>query len=121
MAMQTRLAYQLLGLTLALATGQLAAYEDADTTNGHGRHAWEDDDHSHDRARRAMENGEILTIAEILERIRSQAPGRILDTELEHEHGQWIYEIKFLDPQGRLYELEIAARNGEILRRWEGE
>ena len=114
-----RLPFLLLGLTLALAIGRVVA-QAVDDEDGHGRRAWEDNDHSHDRARRAMEKGEILPIAEILRRTRQQAPGRILDTELEYEHGQWIYEIKFLDPEGRLYELEIAARNGEILRRWEG-
>jgi uncharacterized membrane protein YkoI len=60
-------------------------------------------------------------MSEILARIRPQAPGRILDTELEHEHGAWIYEIKLLDPKGRLYELAIDAHSGRILRRWEGE
>jgi uncharacterized membrane protein YkoI len=121
--MHARLPFLLLGLTLALAIGRVVAQavdDEDDADHGHGRRAWEDNDHSHDRARRAMEKGEILPIAEILRRTRPQAPGRILDTELEYEHGQWIYEIKFLDPEGRLYELEIAARNGEILRRWEG-
>ena len=119
--MQTRLAPLLSALTLALVSGQLAAYAEGDTESPSRSHGWEDDDHSHDRARRAMESGEILTMIEILRRIRPQAPGRVLDTELEHEHGRWIYEIKFLDPQGRLYELEIDAQNGQILRRWEGE
>jgi uncharacterized membrane protein YkoI len=118
--MHAHLRSQLIGLTLALAAGPLAAREDQGATGGHGPRVWEDGDHSHDRARRAMEKGEILTMAEILTRIRSQAPGRLLDTELEHSHGQWLYEIKLLDPQGRLYELEVSARNGQILRRWEG-
>ncbi len=115
-----------LGLTLALAMGQAAAHDDevvegdAGASDGRGRHARAAEESSHDRARRAMRNGEILTISEILDRVRSHAPGRVLDTELEHEHGRWIYEIKFLDPEGRLYELEVDARNGEILRRWEG-
>jgi uncharacterized membrane protein YkoI len=119
--MHMRLPFLLLGLTLALATRSVMAQEVAESDDdGPGHDAWEGNGHSHDRARRAMEKGEILPIAEILRRTRPQAPGRILDTELEYEHGQWIYEIKFLDPEGRLYELEIAARNGEILRRWEG-
>ena len=119
--MQTPIPFLLLGLTLALATGPVMAHEVADAEDdGPGHDAREDNRHSHDRARRAMEKGEILPMAAILARIRPQAPGRMLDLELEYEHGQWIYEIKFLDPEGRLYELEIAARNGEVLRRWEG-
>jgi uncharacterized membrane protein YkoI len=119
--MHPRLKALLLGLMLALAAGQAAAGEGAEAGEGHGRQDWEDDDYSHDRARRASEDGEILTIAEILGRIRTQAPGRVLDTELEHEHGQWVYEIKLLDPQGGLYKLEVDAHSGQILRYGEGD
>jgi uncharacterized membrane protein YkoI len=113
-----------LALVLALAAGRALAHdqtEAGEAGEAGGRPAWEDDDHSHDRARRASEGGQILTMTEILARIGTQAPGRVLDTELEDEDGGWIYEIKLLDPQGRLYELEIDAHDGRILRRWEGE
>lgn len=111
----------LLGLTLALAAGQAAARTAGHDDDRGGSHAWDDEDESHDRARRASARGEILTMAEILKRIRPQAPGRVLDTELEFEDGRWVYEIKLLDPKGRLYEVEIDARDGKILRRLEGE
>jgi uncharacterized membrane protein YkoI len=111
----------LFGLTLALLAGQALAHQNGDGMHGQGAKVWEDDDDNHDRARRASEGGEILTMPEILKRIRSQTPGRVLDTELEREDGRWIYEIKLLDAKGRLYEVEIDAHNGEILRKWEGE
>jgi len=118
--MSPRLDLAPLGLTLALVTAPLTAHEVPEAEHAEGHHALEDGGHSHDRARRAMESGEILHLAEILERIRPHAPGRILHTELEHEHGQWVYELKLLDPQGRLYALDVDARDGAILRRWEG-
>jgi uncharacterized membrane protein YkoI len=103
-------------LTLALAGAPLAG--PGDTGVGERRHpVWEDDDDSHDRARRANEGGEILDMSVILGRVRAQAPGRVLDTELEREHGRWIYEVKLLDPRGRLYELEVDARTGAVLHR----
>jgi uncharacterized membrane protein YkoI len=80
---------------------------------------WEDEGHSHDRARRASEAGEILTIAEIYERALQEHPGRVLEAELEPSSGRWIYELKILDPAGRLYELKLDAATGEILRRKE--
>ena len=119
--MPPRRTHLLFALTLALATGQALAHKDGDGMHGQGARAWEDDDDSHDRARRASEGGEILTMTEILKRIRPQAPGRVLDTELEREDGRWIYEIKLLDAKGRLYEVEIDAHSGELLRKWEGE
>jgi uncharacterized membrane protein YkoI len=81
---------------------------------------WEDDGHSYDRARRASEVGEILSMSTILERLHAVAPGRILDTEFEQEDGHWVYEFKILDPEGRLYELTIDAQDGQVLRRWGG-
>lgn len=119
--MSTRLQTLLLALTLALATGQASAHEHGDGRTANGGKVWEDDDDSHDRARRASEGGEILTMSEILKRIRPEAPGRVLDTELEREDGRWIYEIKLLDARGRLYEVEIDAHSGDLLRKWEGE
>jgi len=119
-SMRLRLAHWLLGLTLAVVGGQAAAHRDEQDSDQHGRKSWEDDDSSHDRARRASEGGEILTMTEILKRIRPQAPGRVLDTELEREDGRWIYEIKLLDARGRLYEVEIDAHSGELLK-WGGE
>ena len=118
--MPKRLARPLLGLSLALIVGDPAAHDDPDGSHLDAGRVWADGGYSHDRARRAMENGEIMTFAELLKRIRPHAPGRILHTELEYKHGLWIYEIKLLDLQGRLYELEVAAHNGEILKRWEG-
>ncbi len=77
---------------------------------------WEDDDHDYDRARRASERGEILPIGEILARLGEQVPGKVLDLDLEREHGSWIYEIKVLDARGRLLELKVDARSGRVIR-----
>ena len=82
-------------------------------------HDWEDEDRSHDRARRATEAGEILPLAQIYERARREIPGRVLEAELEGSHGRWIYELKILDPAGRLYELHLDAASGRILGREE--
>jgi uncharacterized membrane protein YkoI len=112
--MSPRLFTLLLPLALALALPPPMAQGDADGWSGRNR-VWEDDDDSHDRARRASEEGEILTMSQLLELVRIQAPGRVLDTELEREHGRWIYQIKLLDPAGRLYEVEVDARSGAIL------
>jgi uncharacterized membrane protein YkoI len=73
----------------------------------------------HQRARAARLRGEILPIAEILHHISEQVPGEVIDIELEREthEGQrvWIYELKILSPDGRRLEVEIDARDGEIL------
>lgn len=82
-------------------------------------HDWEDEGRSHDRARRASEAGEILPIAQIYAKALREQPGRVLEAELEHAHGRWIYELKILDPAGRLYELKLDAASGTVLKREE--
>lgn len=61
--------------------------------------------------------GEILALDEILRRNEAEVSGRIIEIELEHEHGLYIYEIKILRPDGRTAKFKIDARTGAIARR----
>ncbi|HYN77064.1 MAG TPA: PepSY domain-containing protein [Lamprocystis sp. (in: g-proteobacteria)] len=106
--MQTRHTRLILSLAMLLTAGWSAAHD-------HNRD-WEDDDHSYDRARRANQRGEILDLAEIYRRAAAQVPGRVLEAELEKEHGRWVYELQILDPSGRLRELKLDARTGKIFK-----
>ena len=51
-------------------------------------------DHDHDRARQALEAGEVLPLRAIIERVERSYPGQVLEVELERDGGRWIYEIK---------------------------
>ena len=70
----------------------------------------------HDRARKALEAGQILPLRVIREKIELQYPGQVLEVELEKKHLQWIYEFKILQPPGKLIKLKIDASNGVILK-----
>jgi len=74
-----------------------------------------DREHDHDRARQALEAGEVLPLRTILERVEREYPGRTLEVELESDHGQWLYEIKLLRPGGDLIRLKVDAADGRIL------
>ena len=76
---------------------------------------WEDDDHAYDRARRAVDRGETLPIAELLERLKTQVPGEVVGVEFEREHGIWVYEFKVIDARGRLLEVYVDAETGAVL------
>lgn len=69
-----------------------------------------------DRARAALQAGEILPLATILTRLAQTQPGQVLEVELERKDGRWLYEIKLLRPGGGLLKLELDARSGEVLR-----
>ena len=75
------------------------------------------DSGSHDRARRALESGEIMPLRTILQRIERDNPGQVIEVELEREAGRWTYEIKLLSAGGAIIELDIDARDGTVLRR----
>lgn len=79
-----------------------------------GQPAWADSDH--ERAREAVARGEVLPLGAVLQRLERSHPGQVLEVELERDDGRWIYEIRLLQPGGRLIKLEVDARSAEVLR-----
>jgi len=71
--------------------------------------------YDHDRARRALESGEILPLRAILDRVDRDYPGQIMEVELERDDARWLYEIKLLRTDGALVKLKIDARDGALL------
>lgn len=72
-------------------------------------------DDDHEQARAAVLSGQALPLDAVLARLKRSHPGQVLAIELEREHGRWIYEIKLLQPDGRLMKLEVDARTVEVL------
>ncbi|MCC6947807.1 MAG: PepSY domain-containing protein [Bradyrhizobiaceae bacterium] len=70
----------------------------------------------HDEAQRAVERGEIRPLAEILNIVQGKLPGEVVRVKLERKGGQWVYEFRVVDSKGRLFEVYVDARNGEIDR-----
>jgi len=66
--------------------------------------------------REAVKNGELLPLPRILELALAKVPGDVVKTKLESEHGRLIYEVKVLTETGRVREVELDARNGEVLK-----
>lgn len=73
----------------------------------------------HEQARAALQAGEILPLPVLLERVAREQPGQVLEVELErdHEDGRWLYELKLLQPEGRVVKLKVDARTGAVLPR----
>lgn len=74
------------------------------------------DGDDHERARQALEAGEILSLRTVLERMALDYPGQVMEVELEREEGVWVYEIKLLRTGGALVKLEVDARDGRVRR-----
>lgn len=78
--------------------------------------AWAGDKDDHDRARAAVQAGEVLPLAQVLERLQRTHPGRVLEVELERDDGRWLYEVKLLQPGGQLLKLELDAGTAQVLQ-----
>ena len=71
----------------------------------------------HDEARRLRRDDEILPLETIVERAGLGADSRILEVETEFEHGRRVYEIEYVTAGGRIMEVVVDARSGEVLDR----
>lgn len=72
-------------------------------------------DEDHDRARHALERGEILPLSAILAAAEAEMPGRVIEVELERDDGRWIYELELVTEAGRLVEMELDGATGRVL------
>lgn len=73
-------------------------------------------DSDQDRARAAVLAGQVLPLKALLERLERDHPGRLLEVELEDDDGVLVYEVRLLQPDGRLVKLKIDAASGDVLR-----
>lgn len=74
-------------------------------------------DDDHDRARAALERGEILPLSRILAVVEREVGGRIIEIDLDRDDGRYVYEVEAVSRDGRLVELSIDAATGAILDR----
>lgn len=70
----------------------------------------------HDAVRLAVERGEIRALADILTIVRGKLPGEVTGVDVERKNGRWLYEFRAIDGNGRLFEVYVDAKSGEIER-----
>jgi len=73
-------------------------------------------DEDHDRARHALERGEILSLDKVMAVVRDRVGGDVVGVELERDDERWIYEFKVLRPDGRVVEVTVDAASARILK-----
>jgi len=73
----------------------------------------------HDRARAAVQSGEIMALHDILARVHERYQGRVLEVVLRDQeeglHG-WVYEIRMFTPEDVLLVLRVDAGTATILK-----
>jgi len=74
-------------------------------------------DRDQDRALRLRREGAILPLETLVGKIMERYPAaRLLEVELDEEHGRYVYEVEVLTVQGVVRELELDAGDGRILK-----
>jgi uncharacterized membrane protein YkoI len=73
-----------------------------------------DDDHI--RAKDLVASGEILPLEKILQNAFAGRHWRLLEAELDQEHGHYIYELEILDEKGKVWKLEYDAKSGQAIK-----
>lgn len=74
----------------------------------------------HLEARRLLAAGEILPLARVLEIVRLEVPGPVIEVDLDRDEDDgivhWEYKIKVLTESGVVRKVKLDARDGAILK-----
>ena len=66
-------------------------------------------------ARQLRANGKALAEERVAELALQKRPGRVVELELEREHGRLVYEVEVHDEAGKEWKLSLDAATGEVL------
>lgn len=69
----------------------------------------------HDTARVLRERGTVMPLADVLRHPTLQGL-RVLEADLEDEHGRMVYELELLDGSGRVHKRYFDAALGQPLQ-----
>lgn len=63
-----------------------------------------------------LQNNQRISVQQAQQIALGRVPGQIVHVDLDMENGILIYEVYIMTPQNRMYQVEINARNGNILK-----
>jgi uncharacterized protein YpmB len=62
------------------------------------------------------QSGKIMPLEDLIKQVRRDYPGRIIEIELDEEDGRYIYELELVDENGVVWDLDVDAKTGQILK-----
>ena len=68
-----------------------------------------------DRARAALERGEIRPLDQVLAAAKAAVPGDVVKLDLKQKKDVWLYRLKILTPSGKRREVKIDAKTLAII------
>ncbi|MBS7348830.1 MAG: PepSY domain-containing protein [Comamonas sp.] len=70
----------------------------------------------HEQARQALQEGKVLSLRSILDKVEQQYPGQVVEVEFESKHGQYVYDVRLLQTDGAILKITLDAVDGKVLR-----
>ncbi len=68
-----------------------------------------------DRAREAVQSGQVKPLNQILKAVRKQYKGEVLDAQLLDLGGMWVYRVRVLTKDGQVLDIAVDGQNGRII------
>lgn len=68
-----------------------------------------------DSVREVVARGDAVSYEALEKAVRQQFYGRMIRVELDEKNGRWYYEIRLLQDDGRIIEVELEANNLTII------
>ena len=68
-----------------------------------------------ERARQALERGEIRPLDAVLAAAKAAVPGDVIALDLKRDDGRWLYKLRILGADGKRREVKIDAQSLKIL------
>lgn len=72
-------------------------------------------DSDQDRARAAVQSGQVKPLNQILKAVRKQYKGEVLDAQLLDLGGAWIYRVRVLTKDGQVLDIGVDGQSGQII------
>lgn len=70
----------------------------------------------HELARQALQEGKVLPLRSVLDKVEQQYPGQVVEIEFESKHGQFVYDVRLLRPDGVILKIRMDAVDGRVIR-----
>jgi len=72
-------------------------------------------DSDQDRARAAVQSGQVKPLNQILKAVRKQYKGEVLDAQLLDLGGAWVYRVRVLTKDGQVLDIGVDGQSGQII------
>jgi len=69
----------------------------------------------HEMARQALQQGKVLPLRTVLDKVEKEYSGQVVELEFESERGQFVYDIRLLQTDGTMLKIKMDAVDGKVI------